>query len=83
MKKIPNWVSIQQSVQEANHFTTYKSKHELVDWLYATGRLIISIGWHCQYVDAAPKWAVTTGSKKNSTGSFDGRLEVDFPFAFI
>ena len=64
MKKIPNWVSIQQSVQEANHFTTYKSKHELVDWLYATGRLIISIGWHCQYVDATPKWAVATGSKK-------------------
>ena len=31
-------------MQEANQFTTYKSKHELVDRLYATDRLIISTG---------------------------------------
>ena len=70
-------------MQEANQFTTYKSKHELVDRLYATDRLIISTGWHYQCVDATPKWAVAAGSKKNSTGSFDGQPEVDFPFSFI
>ena len=44
-------------MQAGKHISTYYSNDEPVDWLYATGWPVHSIGRHWSFLDARPKMA--------------------------